>query len=102
MRKSTRNVKKPEIFRFEERPNKLRELDNDDDNASPETDDEEDLFLEKSSKAIKNRPAKSIAASKRSITNTSVTASSSSSSAPSSLFGGSVKLYKCKAFFDLT
>ena len=101
MRKSTREVKKPEIFRFEERPHKSRDVDNDDDNASPETDEEEDLFHEKSNFIAKNQSTKSTAASKRSTTKTSIASSSSSSSVPTSLFGGSVDCLHYLTIVDL-
>lgn len=101
MRKSTREVKKPEIFRFDERPQKSRDVDNDDDNASPETDEEEDLFHEKSNFIAKNHTTKSTAASKRSTTKASIASSSSSSSVPTSLFGGSVDFFHYLTIADL-
>jgi hypothetical protein len=67
MRKSTREVKKPELFQFVPRTTKLRELIEENDHASPETDEEEDLFNDKQVAVQKARAA--------------------SSSAPSSLFG---------------
>ena len=79
MRKSTREVKKPELFQFVPRTSKLREIVEDNDHASPETDEEEDLFHDKQVAVQKPRALKGPARSKA-VTNTS-------SAAPSSLFG---------------
>ena len=74
MRKSTRETKKPELFRFEESVNKSRKNYGEDDNASPDTDEEEDLFNEEP--PTFSRPKKAPVAPKKSVT-----------TAGSSLFG---------------
>jgi hypothetical protein len=79
MRKSTREVKKPELFQFVPRTTKLRELIEENDHASPETDEEEDLFNDKQVAVQKARAVKGPARSKGMAT--------ASSSAPSPLFG---------------
>lgn len=79
MRKSTREVKKPELFQFVPRTLKLRELVEENDHASPETDEEEDLFNDKQVVALKPRAIKDRARSKAMAT--------SSSAAPTTLFG---------------
>ena len=74
MRKSTREIKKPELFRFEESTNKSRKNYEEDDNASPDTDEEEDLFNEEP--PTFSRSKKAPVAPKKSVT-----------TAGSSLFG---------------
>lgn len=58
MRKSTREIKKTELFQFEQRLTKLPETDDDDHNSSPETDEEENFFDEKPRGVSKSRVAK--------------------------------------------
>lgn len=57
MRKSTREIKKPELFRFEESTNKSRKNYEEDDNASPDTDEEEDLFNEEPPTSSRSKKA---------------------------------------------
>jgi hypothetical protein len=78
MRKSSREVKKPELFQFVPRTSKLREIVEENDHASPETDEEEDLFNDKQIAVQKPRVIKGPARSK---------AVASSSSAATSSFG---------------
>lgn len=76
MRKSTREVRKPELFQFVPRTLKLREQIEESDHASPETDEEEDLFNDKQIAVAKPRGMKAPARS-RAVANTSLAGSPS-------------------------
>ena len=65
MRKSTREIKKTELFQFEQRPSKLLGIDDEDQDASPETDEEEGFFHEKLPGVSKSRVAKVSRSQKR-------------------------------------